>query len=344
MDTDFDNRATHAIDKNTLLALLPHLQAPTGVGVSPKQGSPAWDWDGQDEGHQGDDEDAETPTPTPSEPVAPELAEAELFDHHGRSESAAGHYREARVLHEKAMELRRRTHGEADPHLPQSFCSLGVLAFHQGRLDEAEWHFRQAREIAEKRGLGRQPQMALILNNLGVIARSRGDDAAALAHYEAALVIKVERHGWEHPSVATTLINLGRLAERTGELRQALGHFAQARAIAELTEGAMGPALAASLLGLGRIHLRRGALVEAAFAFERALRIREAIACSPAQLASARFMMAMATAQRDPAEARALVVRAIRDYQVSESVRPENLEAMSAWLAVHDMRTMRQAS
>lgn len=338
METDFENSPTHAIDKDTLLALFSGPVPPSGVGVATKPASASWE--AEDELFAD-----ENPGEAPGAHARPsELDEADFFDHHGNSELQAGRYREARVLHEKAMELRRRALGEEDPHLARSFCNLGALAFHQGRLEEAEWHFRQAREVADKRGLGREPQMGLILNNLGVLAGRRGDFTESRACYEAALEIKSEALGWQHTSVAATLINLGRLAERVGELRDALNDFARARAICELREGAMGPTLAAALLGLGRVQLRRGGRVQAAFAFDRALRIREAIPCSPAQLASVRFFTAMALADQDPVEARTLVVEAIRDYRASESPRSENLEAMISWLSFHDMRMLRRAS
>lgn len=323
METDFDNCPTHVIDKSTPPTLIDRGVHQSTHGVPPHPTLPS----------------------ESDEPARPnELVEADLFDQHGRNEFQAGRYREARVLHERAMELRRRLLGEDDPRLPNSFCGLGALAFHQGRLDEAEWHFRQAREVADKRGLGRDPLMGLIFNNLGVIARCRGDLGEARARYELALGIKVEVLGWQHTSVAASLINLGRLAELAGDLGDALGHFARARAICEVVEGALGPGLAAALLGLGRVQFRRGSATLAAFAFDRALRIREAIPCSPAQLASVRFFTAIAIAYSDPIEARALMIRAIRDYRAAERPLMENLTAMTAWLALLDARSLRSAN
>ncbi|MEZ4448419.1 MAG: tetratricopeptide repeat protein [Nannocystaceae bacterium] len=337
MDIDFDNQPTLTLDAAILASLRPSTAPPRPVGVDPNS-----TWSGE-RARTFDEARGRPDAPAFAEVLVAEesaLAEAEGLDHQGWEASALGRYREARVCHERAMERRLRADG-ADPQTLRSLCSLGAVAFHQGRVDEGEWHFSRARGLAESSGLAGSPQMAMILNNLGVIARVRGDVAAALAHYEAALAIKVGRLGWEHTSVAVTLINLGRLAERAGEERQALGHFAQARAIAEITEGVAGPTLAAALLGLGRLHLRRGASAPALVALERALRIREAIASTPAQLAAARVLTSMALARRRPDEARALVLRARREYLSSESARADNVEAMTAWIALLDARLKR---
>lgn len=263
--------------------------------------------------------------------------EAEHLDARARTERAAGRARAARTLHEKAMEVRRRKYGEADPRLPGSFCRLAEIAFEDGRLDEAEWHFRQALEIAERRG--DSLEAAVILNNLGVVALHRGELEAAHGLYEAALTAKVDALGWGHQSVAATLVNLGRIAERSGDELQALAHFAEARAICECGETEADLALAAALLGVGRVQLRRGETVVATRALAAALRIREATPCSPAQLASARFLLAIACADRHPTRARALVQRAIRDYEACDVMRPENLEAMTFWLAMFERRS-----
>ena len=91
------------------------------------------------------------------------------------------------------MVLRRQVHGETDPRLLQSFCSLGVIAFRQGQLDEATWLFVQVRDIVKQRGLDRTPRMARVLNDLGVIARNRGDDDEAGALYAHRLGIGTDR-------------------------------------------------------------------------------------------------------------------------------------------------------
>ncbi len=329
-----DTRSTPAVDDISVTTLQrPPMHPPSKVGVTHTPVLKSYLADSSEEPHCSEIKEA----------GAAELAKAELFDSCALEESAAGHYREARVMQEKAMVLRRQVHGEADPRLLQSFCSLGVIAFRQGQLDEAAWLFGQVRTIAEGRGLGSTPRMARVLNDLGVVKRHRGNDFEADTLYQSALEIKIRQLGEQHLSVASTLINLARLDERAADLKAARTRFLRAKKIAESCGSAGEPALIAALQGLGRLYLRQTKLDQARLVFERALQIRESKICSPAQLSLARFLLATALESSDPTRARTLVVLALRCHQGSENANAENLEAMSAWLALHDLRMRRRA-
>ncbi len=351
MQTHFEDAVTRPLDAEALFALFPALAKPSPTGHEANQ---AWqstiedcedcedNQDNQDEAATLAFAPAKVPNTAPAELADSEQTridrEATFLDESARAEFAAGRYNEARAFIERAMVIRRGHYGEADPLLPDSFSALGVLSLHLDRLDQATWHFEQAIEVLDQPGRQADLEMASLYNNLGASARRRGDLLSAQSHYDSALSIKVDLLGWQHKSVALTLTNLGRLAEQLGDLESAAAHFAQAREIAEGTEGAVGPALAASLLGIGRVLLRRDDDVGARFAFERALRIREAIRSSPRQLASARFLLAIASEMSAPEEARALVALAIQEYRSASTLQPENLEAMYTWLAQHDAR------
>src|SRR5687768_7685288 len=70
----------------------------------------------------------EAPPVALEDPAASALAQADIFDQHGREEAARGHFNASRVLHERAIEIRRQWLGEADPKMSQSFTWLGTLA------------------------------------------------------------------------------------------------------------------------------------------------------------------------------------------------------------------------
>ena len=333
MYADFDTQSTLTIvDHDSSVTQLSQMDTPNKVGVMHTPASNT----------HANDACTDTYYSASDRAAATDLAKAELFDSCALEESATGHYREARVMQEKAMVLRRQVHGEADPRLLQSFSNLGVIAFRQGRLDEATWLFVQVQEIAERRGLKGTPRMARILNDLGVIARNRGDDGEADALYRRALEIKIHQLGKQHLSVASTLINLARLDERAADLEAALARFLRAKEIAESYGSAGEPALIAALQGLGRLYLRQSKLDKARVALEKALRIRSSNVCTPEQISLARFLLATALERTEPTRARALVVLAIRCQQSSENANAENLEAMSAWLTLHDLRQRRQ--
>jgi tetratricopeptide (TPR) repeat protein len=274
----------------------------------------------------------EEPVSAVAEPFAEEINMAEAFDEHGRAETARGRYAAARAMHERAMEIRRSVHGEADPRLTRSFTLLGNLSLIELRFDEAEWLYDQAHQAAMKQFGAAHPAVAMILHNLGVLARRRGELTTARSLYEQALAIKQSYFGEGHPSVAATLANLGNLARLQGDMRASMGYYGRAREIYEETEGGVCHGLASTLVGMGRVHLELGVHESAIFMLERALRIREALHVSPAQLAGCRYLLAVAMARSRPEEAHALLVLAIREYELSCGARDECIASMRGWL------------
>ena len=270
---------------------------------------------------------AAQPFDAPPVPHSEALNEAEAFDEQGRLECSRGRYSAARAMHERALEIRRGVFGEADPLMARSLTLLGNLSLTEDRLDEAEWLYTQAYRAATKRH-DHHPAAAVVLHNLGVLARRRGDLGAALCLYEHALTIKQDCLGVDHPSVAATMANLGNLKRLQGDLRASMVYYGRAREIYEATEGGVSHGLASTLVGMGRVHLDLGVAESAVFMFERALRIREAMHVSPAQLAGCRYLLAVALGTSRAAEACALLVTALREYEVNPGARSECIEAM----------------
>lgn len=305
METDFEYVSTRHFDRDAWNNFLKEKSEPTATDEAPPQ-----------------------PLDEPHDPRVDALNTAEAFDEEGRMEYARGRYGAARAMHERAMEIRRQTFGEADPFLTRSFTLLGNLSIIEDRLDEAEWLHTQAYRIATKQYGQYHPAAAVVLHNLGVLARRRGDLAAALCLYEHALMIKQECLGDDHPSVAATMANLGNVSRLQGDLRASLAYYSRAREIYESTEGGVSHGLASTLVGMGRVHIDFGVTESAVFMFERALRIREALHVSPAQLAGCRYLLAVALEVDRPAEACALLVSALREYEIHPCARRQCIEAM----------------
>lgn len=256
---------------------------------------------------------------------------AEL-DEHGRAEAERGAYGVARALIEKAVEIRRRLHGERDPKLVRSFSWLGSLALLQGEVEQAEWLYQQAHVAAEHQYGAGHVRTAATLHNLGLVAQRCGQHAEAAQFYERALAIKLQRLGWGHASVAATLTNLGNLARLQEDAHNALQLYAQAREIYERTLGGANPGLATALTGMGRVYLKLGQIDEARFVLERALRIREALQVAPMQLAGSRLLLAQAIRHTEPGQALALVRRALREYEASPDPRSAYLDTLRTWV------------
>lgn len=279
-------------------------------------------------------------------PSTPPLAEAsgggsrrepeeapDRLDDRARAYAAWGRYGCAKRLHERAVELRRRDHGEADPRLLQSLMWLGGLATREGRLEEARWLYMQVRELATQRRGPESPLVARALNNLAVVARRQGDRPGALECCERALALKTARGGAAPLSLVATLINLGGVCREASDLRGALACFERARALLEDAKG-RGAALmlASALVGLGRVQGRLGASDAACFTFERALDLREANDAPPGQLVHARLLVAQALLPRRPQVAHALALRAFQEYSLFAG-DPTRTEGLGRWLS-----------
>lgn len=264
--------------------------------------------------------------------VEDQAAFAAELDEHGRTEAERGAYGVARALIEKAVEIRRRIHGERDPKLVRSFSWLGSLALLQGEVEQAEWLYNQAHAAATEQYGPDHARTAGTLHNLGIVALRRGQIEQAEDLYERALAIKLQQFGWDHPSVAATLTNLGNLARLQQDFHNALQLYARSREIYERTLGGANPGLATVLVGMGRVYLKVEQLDEARFVLERALRIREALQVAPTQLAGARVLLANAIRHAEPAQALALVQRALREYEASPDPRPTYVETLRTWV------------
>lgn len=264
--------------------------------------------------------------------VEDQAAFAAELDDHGRAEAERGAYGVARALIEKAVEIRRRLHGERDPKLVRSFSWLGSLALLQGEVEQAEWLYNQAHTAAEQQYGPDHVRTGATLHNLGVVAQRRGQLEQAADLYERALAIKLQQLGWDHPSVAATLTNLGNLSRLQQDFHNALQLYARAREIYERTLGGANSGLATALVGMGRVYLKVEQFDEARFVLERALRIREALQVAPMQLAGSRLLLAHAIRGTEPAQALALVQRALREYEASPDPRPAYVDTLRTWV------------
>lgn len=326
MSTQFDDLKTQPLQLSNLRDLL---RADADGGFS--ESAPTEFFQTREQSHPCQ----EAPPPLETETLVhqrPARSEdpLELLRQHAKQEFGVGRLINARALSERRLALVRAEGGEASPGLPASFCDVGAIVLETGETEEAEWYFRQAAELLARRGHTDTLETAAVYNNLGVTARRRGDYGGAIENYEKALSIKIRIHGWEHRSVAMTLTNLARVEEMQGDLRSAVERYAYVRSLAERTVGSLASVLAASLMGLGRIYYMHGDRDAAHFAFQRALHIREAIICSPLQLAYSRFAYALVLGTSSASEARSLIARAVRDYQATDMPRADVLDRMRA--------------
>ena len=119
-----------------------------------------------------------------------------------------GDYTSALLFHKRALEIRRRTHGEKHIDIASSHCSIGIIHRRMGNCTLALQSQKQALKIT--RGLlgDNHPETARCYNNIGAAQETVGDYTSAINSFQQALKIAKERLGDNHPFTAKYKRNL----------------------------------------------------------------------------------------------------------------------------------------
>ncbi len=182
---------------------------------------------------------------------------------------------DARRLAERALALRERLSGRADPATVPSMVGLADVLRRNGELRAAGALYREALGVCERASGADSLELADSANGLGNIMYDTGDFAGAKLQYERALAIRVRLLGRERLEVADALFNLASVARSTGELPDALRLLGSALATREKLLGPEHPAVAAVLNNQAIAHKQSGDFAGARACYERALAIWE---------------------------------------------------------------------
>jgi serine/threonine-protein kinase len=147
---------------------------------------------------------------------------ADILEGLARTMSRQGTPDSAEVLMRRAIDLRRRTHGDQYRALPLDQMDLARIVQRQGKHDEAEELYRAGlRQM--KRGTGYTPtERVEAYNNLGTLLRNKGENAAAVTYYRKALTLATRSMGRDHPWARRARDNLYRTFIRRGRYEDAL--------------------------------------------------------------------------------------------------------------------------
>jgi CHAT domain-containing protein/Tfp pilus assembly protein PilF len=168
-----------------------------------------------------------------------------------------GKLREAVVLAEKTLAIRRELLGEKHPDYAVSMNSLAGLYAMLGDLAKAEPLYQQTLEL-RKQVLGEtHPDYASSLNNLGWLFETQGNYAKAEPLYRRALEIQKQVFGDKHPRYAGPLSNLALLYKLQGEFAKAEPLYLAALAIHKQV-GRRNKDYGNSLNNLGMLYLAQG--------------------------------------------------------------------------------------
>ena len=226
-------------------------------------------------------------------------------------------YAEAKLLFQRALDIREKVLGPNHPDVAKSLNDLAELYYTQGHYEVAEPLYRKALSIWEKALGSVHPNTAESLNNLAALYHAQGQYAQAEPLFQRALHIWEKALGLEHPDVAKSLNNLAGLYADQGQYAQAEPLSQRALHIYEKTLGPKHPDVARSLNNLAGLYTEQGQYAQAKPLFQRALHIREQALGPehPGLATSFHNLAALYVDQGQYAQAEPLLQRALHIYE-----------------------------
>jgi len=286
-----------------------------------------------------------------------------------------GDHAEARALYERARAVYEVDPGPMSAEFANVSMHLGLVAEGLGEWDDARAKYLEALAIREAVLGPKHPRVAVTLRNLAEVEVVRGELPEARAHAERALVMMTEARGEGHAELTMYLHALARVREAEGAVDEALALYERALALStadgdalgvaderlamgeflarigdrvgardqhtralELREVELGPdhaLVAESLTRLGELDLAEKRSVDARGRLERAAAIFEQTPGLGQDEHDADFGLAQALWTVDPARSRRLAADALAGHRAAPGDRPEQIAAITRWLARH---------
>ena len=198
---------------------------------------------------------------------------ATALNEHAITLQAQGRVAEAEALYREALEIDRKTIGEAHPDYAIRLNNLAGVVEDQGRYAEAETLYREALEIGRKTIGEAHPDYGTRLNNLAGVVKVRGRYAEAEGLYREALEIGRKTIGEAHPDYAIRLNNLAGVVASQEQFAEAEALYWQALEITRDALGEVHPSYAIRLVNLGSLLVKSDRVEEGREMLERALAI-----------------------------------------------------------------------
>lgn len=193
----------------------------------------------------------------------------------GIASQRLGHFEDARIAFQRALDLRLSQHGESHAEVADALNHLGSLYWQTDRMDQAIAMHQRALAILERQDASDSLDIARTIRSIGLVWISRGQHSKAIDFLKRAHPI-LERHlGIGHPSIADNLDSIGLCHAGLKQYAEAKASHEQAFAIRKRVLGEDHPVIAYSLLNLARLASDQGDWKTARGLYQEGLRIRE---------------------------------------------------------------------
>ena len=189
----------------------------------------------------------------------------------GEAYRALALYDEASTLLERALALRRQSHGDNHLEVAESLYELSIVHHLEGDFEAAEAAASESLAIRRRLLGDAHPLVASCLNQLGLIVAEGGRYAEAEERYREALAITAGRPSMD---TADSLHNLALLTHDRGQLEEAESLYREALAMTRRFLGPVHPDVAISLNSLAVLLHDREDLEGAEARYREALTMR----------------------------------------------------------------------
>jgi tetratricopeptide (TPR) repeat protein len=182
-----------------------------------------------------------------------------------------GHYNQAVIDAENALELAKQIWGQEHTKVATSLNNLAELYSAQGRYAEAEPICQQAVEMRQRLLKGDHPNVATSLNNLASLYSEQGRYAEAEPICQQAVEMYQRLLKGDHPTVALSLNKLASLYSEQGRYAEAEPICQQAVEMYQRLFEGDHPDVATSLNKLANLYSDQGRYAEAEPKYQQAL-------------------------------------------------------------------------
>lgn len=164
----------------------------------------------------------------------------------------------ARPWRERAADIARRVHGNADPRTAAALDTLAGVHYALGDPGAAAKHYRDALRVVEAAFGPQHPATAAALHNLGTALDAQSDYEEAEAMHRRALAIREARLGRVHEDTAASRHNLASVLDERGRKDEAEAMYREAIEDWRQLVGEEHPATATSRNNLADLLVERG--------------------------------------------------------------------------------------
>jgi tetratricopeptide (TPR) repeat protein len=183
-----------------------------------------------------------------------------------------GEFERAEELQRRALDIRRKYHGERHPDVAYSLGALARVLHERAHYDEAEKTYREALAMHVATNGPRHPIVGNMMNDIGWLLYDRGDYAAAeKMHREALEFLRSVSKDAEVNPMATAMLRRSADLAALGRLAEADSLATAGVALARRLHGDRTTWVAGGMTALAEIRLERGAVAEAETLFAGAI-------------------------------------------------------------------------